>query len=335
MTVLVTGATGRIGRHVTERLLQDGHSVRALVMPDDPRRPLIERPGVEFVVGTLADDAVLSEAVDGVDAVVHMAAALTTRNHTDDEYIEANVMGTYKVLAAIRDSGARPDRFVYISSDAVYWRGGDRSTDYQPIDEVHPREPGSVYGVSKLAAEELCLTFWRLYGLPVTIIRPSATADAEELIDPDSVFGARMLVSRAIRSLESSRAGDTDVQLLEALRAVDDQEEHLFVVADPDGRTQQATMNDARDTAAGMVMALGSEAAIGRAFNIGPAGPHDDAELVAYLGQRLGLPVVTVRTPSARADWVVGSALAYDSFGYRSTRTVFQMVDEALAARGD
>ena len=89
MSVLVTGANGRIGRHVTERLLAGGRAVRALVLPGDPRRPLIERPGVDFVEGSLADEASLREAVDGTDAVIHLAAALTTRNHVDDEYFDA------------------------------------------------------------------------------------------------------------------------------------------------------------------------------------------------------------------------------------------------------
>lgn len=152
MRVLVTGASGRIGRHVTERLLADGRSVRALVLPDDPRRSLIERSGVEFVEGSMADEDSLRVAVGGSEAVIYLAAALTTRNHIDDEYVEANVVGTYRLLRAIRDYGDRVGRFVYISSDAVYWPGGAIPADYLPVDEDHPRRPASVYGASKLAA---------------------------------------------------------------------------------------------------------------------------------------------------------------------------------------
>ena len=172
MSVLVTGASGRIGRRVTERLLADGRSVRALVVPDDPRRCLIERPGVELVEGSLADGASLLEAVDGAEAVIHLAAALTTRNHVDDEYFEINVAGTYRLLSVIRDRGSSVGRFVYISSDAVYWPGGPVPAEYLPVDEEHPRRPGSVYGGSKVAAEELSLAFGRAHGLPVTIVRP-------------------------------------------------------------------------------------------------------------------------------------------------------------------
>ncbi|MDE0218933.1 MAG: NAD(P)-dependent oxidoreductase [Spirochaetaceae bacterium] len=334
MTVLVTGASGRIGRHVTERLVADGRAVRALVLPGDPRRPLIERPRVDFVEGSLADEASLREAVDGTDAVIHLAAALTTRNHVDDEYFETNVAGTYRLLSVIRDGSDRVERFVYISSDAVYWSGGAVPAEYLPVDEEHPRQPGSVYGASKLAAEELALSFWRVHGLPVTIVRPTATADAAELVDADSVFGARMFVASAIRAMEASRSGVADPDLLSALRTHDDGRPRLFVAADMDGRTARMSLNDARDAAAGIALALDSDDAVGAAFNVGPAGSHDEAELLAYLGERLDVPVVTVVTPRARPSWVVSSERAGRVFGYRPIRTVFDMVDEALAGEG-
>ena len=334
MTVLVTGASGRIGRHVTERLLADGRAVRALVLPGDPRRPLIERPGVGVVEGSLADEESVREAVDGADAVIHLAAALTTRNHVDDEYFETNVAGTYRLLSAIRDRGGQVGRFVYISSDAVYWSGGAAPAEYLPVDEEHPRRPGSVYGASKLAAEELALSFWRAHGLPVTIVRPTATADAEELVDVDSVFGARMFVASAIRAMEASRSGVADPDLLAALRPLDDGRRRLFVTADMDGRTARMSLNDARDAADGIVSALDSADVVGAAFNVGPASSHDEADLLAYLGERLDAPVVTVRTSRARPSWVVSSERAGRVFGYRPKRTVFDMVDEALAGEG-
>ena len=250
--------------------MASGRSVRALVLPDDPRRSLIERPGVEIVGGSLADETAGREAVDGAEAVIHLAAALTTRNHVDDEYFDANVVGTYRLHFAIRDRGDRAGRFVYISSDAVYWPGGAVPADYLPVDGEHPRRPASVYGASKLAAEELSLAFWRTYGLPVTIVRPTATADAEELVDADSVFRARMFVKSAIRATETSRSGVADADLLVALRAHDDGTPRLFVTADMEGRTARMTLNDARDGAAGIVLVLDSDDAGGRGFQHRP-----------------------------------------------------------------
>ena len=199
-------------------------------------------------------------------------------------------MGTYRLLSAIRDCGDRVARFVYVSSDAVYWSGGAVPAAYLPVDEEHPRRPGSVYGASKVAAEEIGLAFWRAHGLPVTVVRPTATADAAELVDANSVFGARMFVASAIRAMEASRPGVADPDLLSALRAHDDGRPRLFVTADAEGRTARTSLNDARDAAAGIVLALDSGDAVGQAFNVGPAGSHDEADLLAYLGERLNIP---------------------------------------------
>ena len=166
------------------------------------------------------------------------------------------------------------------------------------------------------------------------IVRPTATADAAELVDANSVFGARMFVASAIRAMEASRSGVADPDLLSALRAHDDGRPRLFVTADAEGRTARTSLNDARDAAAGIVLALDSGDAVGQAFNVGPAGSHDEADLLAYLGERLNIPVVTVRTPRARPSWVVSNERAGRVFGYRPTRTVFDMVDEALAEGG-
>jgi nucleoside-diphosphate-sugar epimerase len=142
-----------------------------------------------------------------------------------------------------------------------------------------------------------------------------------------------MFVGSAVRRISGHRApGQADLELLDALRAVDDGSLRLFVVADEQGRTAISTLNDARDSAAGMVLALASPLAVGEAFNIGPTAPYADAELIGYLGEKLGVPVVTVRSRSARPSWVVGSAKARSVLGYRPSRTVFEMVDEALAA---
>ena len=71
------------------------------------------------------------------------------------------------------------------------------------------------------------------------------------------------------------------------------------------------------------------------AFNVGPVGGYDEADLIGYLGERLDVPVVTVRTPQRTIQLEVGSTKAADVLGYRFTWNVFEMVDEALAARGD
>jgi nucleoside-diphosphate-sugar epimerase len=333
MTVLVTGAAGRMGAHLTRRLTAGGHIVRAFVLPDDPNNQAIDGPNVEIVPGRLEDRASVDRAVEGVDAVVALAGALTSRLASDQQFFDANLGGTFNLLMAARHRAPNLRRFVYASSDAVYWSGATNPAAYLPIDESHPRQPGSIYGATKLGAEELCLTFMRAYRIPTTIIRPTATADAWELIEPGSVFGRRIFLRGAIHFLASQPNLSADEQdLLGALRANDTGTERLFVLADPDGHVSTTILADARDTAAGLELLLTRPEAVGEAFNIGPAGPHGEEELVAYIAKRLDMDYVVIRRPAVRPDWYVSSAKAARLLGYEPTRTIFQMVDEAVAA---
>src|SRR5437870_274822 len=205
MLVLVTGATGRIGAHLTHALVHAGHTVRAFALPNDPRASLIQGPNVEFVYGRLGDVAILQQAARDVDAVYHLAGALTSRGNTDEEFFEFNLRGTYNLLMAVRQHAPSCQRVAYASSDAVYWSGGTAPACFLPVDESHPRLPGTVYGASKLGAEELCLTFWRGFGVPATILRFGATADATEILDPSSAFGPFLYLRSAIRALTPGR----------------------------------------------------------------------------------------------------------------------------------
>ncbi len=100
MKILVTGATGRIGQNFVDELLRRGHGVRALVMPCDPERKRVEKPGVEIVEGLLTDRPSLVPAVDGVEAVYHLGA-LMPQGATADALFEANIRGTYNLLEAV------------------------------------------------------------------------------------------------------------------------------------------------------------------------------------------------------------------------------------------
>ena len=139
MKALVTGATGMIGGAIVDALLAHGHSVRALVRAAAQVDPLILK-GVDLVVGDLGDAESLRQAVQGVDAVFHAAAALGFRAGAaimDD----VNVGGTERLLAASRAAGV--GRFVHISSVAVY------GPHEPPIDETTPQQPNDAYGRTK------------------------------------------------------------------------------------------------------------------------------------------------------------------------------------------
>ena len=148
MRVLITGAAGRMGAHLTRLLAGEGHQVRAFVLPDDPNNQQIDGPNVEIVPGRLEDPESVDRAVDGVDAIVALAGALTSRLASDQQFFDANLGGTFNLLMAARNRAPNLTRFIYASSDAVYWSGATNPAAFLPVDESHPRQPGSIYGAT-------------------------------------------------------------------------------------------------------------------------------------------------------------------------------------------
>lgn len=329
MKILVTGAGGRIGAHLSRILLDEGHEVRAFGMVGEPRLAALEGAGAAVFSGDLEVPETLVPAATGVDAVCHLAAALTTHDVPDDRFVDVNLRGTFNVLEAVRRHAPGIQRFIYTSSDAAYLSLTDDVPDV--IDESLPLRPGTVYGATKVGAEMLCLAYWRGYGIPYAVMRPTATADPQELIDPGSVFGRRWFVSAAIAWYEQHPCTPSEQDLLEQLRAVDDGRPKLYALVNPDGSSSPTTLGDARDAAAGMRAMIEPQAAVGQAFNIGPAAPHTLREFVTHLGARLGLEVVEIQHAEARGPWNVSSAKAMHLLGYHPLRDVFTMIDEAVA----
>jgi UDP-glucose 4-epimerase len=333
MLVLVTGAAGRIGAHLTHLLLEAGHHVRGFVLPEDPRADLIRDPRVDLVHGRLEDDLALSAAASGVDAIYHLGGALTSRGNSDQEFFDLNLRTTFVLLMAARAAGPRVRRFVYASSDAVYVPGPGAPPADLPVDETRPRFAASVYGASKAAAEDLCLSFWRAFGVPATILRFGATADAEELIRPDSVFARWLFLHEAIAHLERSNGPRA---ALDVLRGLDEGTDRVVVFADERGRPEVRQWGDARDVATGCALALEPLHAVGEAFNLGGVAPFATDVVAEHLSRRLGVQTVTARLPTARSAWYISSAKARGLLGYTPRWTVFDMIDDALArmARG-
>ncbi len=160
---VVTGASGFVGSHIVDALLERGARVRAVVRGTSSRRWLTGKP-VEFADSSLDDAAGLRRAVEGADWVIHVAGLIRARNAA--EFHECNVAGTARLLAAARDASVR--RFAFVSSQAA----AGPSRDGRPVSEEQPPHPVSTYGETKRLAEELVLR--ERDRMAVTVIRPPA-----------------------------------------------------------------------------------------------------------------------------------------------------------------
>ena len=178
MHVLVTGAGGRIGRPVTARLSKAGHRVRALVLSRDAT----ELSGVsEVVLGDATDPLAASHAVQGVDAVVHLAAHPGPVVEAQDVFIN-NVTATFVLLEAAARVGVR--RAIIASSMAALglsWASRFRSPDYVPVDEHHPLRPEESYGLSKQVDEATAEMMARRYEMTVLAYRFCYTTSVDEI----------------------------------------------------------------------------------------------------------------------------------------------------------
>ena len=177
MRYLVTGAAGFIGSHLVERLLADGHHVRAFVRYNSTSswgwlEPYAASPNdnLEICTGDIRDFDAVSRAMKGVDAVFHLAALIGIPYSyvSPLAYVKTNVEGTYNVLQAARENGV--SRVVHTSTSEIYG-----TAQYVPIDEKHPVNPQSPYAASKASADFLALSFHRSFDLPVTVVRPFNT----------------------------------------------------------------------------------------------------------------------------------------------------------------
>lgn len=176
MKTLVTGATGFVGSHLVEQLLQRGHQVSALVRSPSRAAPLAAR-GVRLITGDLSDTRAIAEAVAGQDAIVH-AAALTGAI-SEAEYFAANRDGTARIVEAAVAAGV--PRLVHISSGAA---GGPAQLDRPRSGHNEPDVPVTMYGRSKLAAEAVV----RAAPLEWSILRPPAVYGPGDLANFLTVF---------------------------------------------------------------------------------------------------------------------------------------------------
>lgn len=174
-TVLVTGADGFIGSHLTELLVREGYKVKALSQYNSfnywgwlENIDCLDQ--VEVLNGDVRDPHYCKHITKGVDIVYHLAAliAIPYSYVAPDSYVDTNVKGTLNICQAALDNGVK--RVIHTSTSEVYG-----TAQYVPIDEKHPVQPQSPYSASKIAADAMAMSFYNAFDLPVTVARPFNT----------------------------------------------------------------------------------------------------------------------------------------------------------------
>lgn len=176
MKTLVTGAGGFIGSHCTEALVRAGHDVTAMThyngagsigwLENCPKEIL---DSVNIFAGDITDSGLVRDVTKNVDIVINLAAliAIPYSYSAPRSYVHTNIIGTLNVCEGVKNSGAR---LIQISTSEVYG-----TPDVVPISESHPLKPQSPYAATKVASDQLALSYFRSFDLPVSIIRPFNT----------------------------------------------------------------------------------------------------------------------------------------------------------------
>lgn len=257
-TVVVTGAAGFIGGHLTKSLVSTGARVRAFIRYNsrgdvgtlgwfDP--PLLDDFEVTF--GDLRDAESVRGVCKGAEFVFHLGAqiAIPYSYINPRDFFETNVLGSLNVAQAVLEHGVT--RLVHVSTSEVYG-----SAQQIPITEDHPLEPQSPYAASKLAADKLMDSFHRTFELPMTIVRPFNT------------FGPHQS-ARAVVPTIITQALEGESLALGAL-------------------TPRRDLTYVSDTVAGLAAAASSPAALGRTVQLGTGHDVSIGELVELIGEILG-----------------------------------------------
>jgi NAD dependent epimerase/dehydratase len=236
--VLVTGADGFIGSHLTEMLVAKGYKVKALSQYNSFNNwGWLEyvncKEQIEVLAGDIRDPHYCKHITKDVDIIFHLAAliAIPYSYVAPDSYVDTNIKGTLNICQAAKENGV--ERVIHTSTSEVYG-----TAQYVPIDEKHPLQPQSPYSATKIAADAMAMSFYNSFELPVTIARPFNTYGPRQ--------SARAVIPTIITQIAS---GKKELKLGDVSPTRD--------------------FNYVEDTCRGFIMLAESDATIGETINIG------------------------------------------------------------------
>lgn len=260
--ILVTGADGFIGSHLTEELVRRGHDVRAFVLYNsfnswgwlDQSASEI-RKSLDVFAGDIRDPHGVKKAMEGCEVVLHLAAliAIPYSYHSPDTYVDTNIKGTLNVVQAARELGV--SKVVHTSTSEVYG-----TARFVPITEEHPLQGQSPYSASKIGADQIAMSFYTSFETPVSIIRPFNTYGPRQ--------SARAVIPTVITQIASGKR-------------------HLKLGATHPTRD----FNYVADTVEGFIAVAESDRAVGEVINIGSNYEVSIGDTVRMIAEVMGTEV--------------------------------------------
>lgn len=260
--ILVTGADGFIGSHLTEQLVRDGYNVRAFVLYNSfnswgwlDESPAEIKEELDVFAGDIRDAHGVKTAMLGCDAVLNLAAliAIPYSYHSPDTYVDTNVKGALNVVQAARELGV--EKVVQTSTSEVYG-----TAQFVPITEKHPLQGQSPYSASKIGADQIAMSFYRSFGTPVALIRPFNT------------YGPRQSARAVIPTIIT--------QLLNGKRQI-----RLGALS------PTRDFNYVKDTVRGFISIMQSEKSVGEVINIGSNFEISIGDTAKLIAETMGVDV--------------------------------------------
>ena len=271
--ILVTGADGFIGSHLTEALVRAGYDVRAFVLYNSfnswgwlDNCSADVKGKFEVFAGDVRDPNGVRTAMKGCDAVLHLAAliAIPYSYHSPDTYVDTNIKGTLNIVQAARDLGV--SKVVQTSTSEVYG-----TARFVPITEEHPLQGQSPYSASKIGADQIAMSFHASFGTPVTLLRPFNTYGPRQ--------SARAVIPTIITQIAS---GQRSIKL----GAVSPTRDFNYVA----------------DTVAGFIAALESERGTGEVINLGSNFEISIGDTAHAIAEAMGTTIeIVTQDPQERA----------------------------------
>lgn len=300
MKILVTGGTGRIGSNLVKKLLEKGHDIRSFVYPGDANRVnrLDRYERVETVLGDLREYADVKKAVEGVDAIYHIAAAFGGP-FDNRQYLAINGMGTLNILECIREFNPGIQRLVYACTEAIYWELTESGRLFNELitEDMVAKYHHMPYFLTKWIGEELCMTYHHQYGVPSTVFRFTTVIEPSEYLNEDGL--PRQFIFSPIYYRYKNYIGNnpTELETANAVKSLWDGQEKFILKRNPDGRPYKEHFTDVRDIVQGLVLGIEKEAAIGEEFTLGGNGVFKYEEVIPYLCERYQMDFVDVKLP--------------------------------------